>query len=112
MLLEKKKNPILKEIVNVGGLLLSFCCERAGVRWAWRGRGVRLPRSAVSDRARGSWAGWAGAGLAGEARSERHGKTCGVGSDAGNAIGGILLFDPASQPRAAVGAGFCLGCES
>lgn len=71
-----------------------------------------LPHSAVSDRAQGSCASWAGAGLASAARSERHGKTCGVGSDAGNALGGIPLFDPASQPHAAVGAEFCLGCES
>lgn len=82
------------------------------MRWARRGRGVHLPCSAVSDRAQGSCASWAGAGLAGAARSERPGKTCDVGSDAGNEIGGILLFDPASQPCAAVGAGFCLGCES
>lgn len=76
---------------------------------------MRLPCSALSNRTQGSCASQAGAGLAGVARSKHHDKTCGVGSDAGNAIGGIpflclTLF--ASQPHAAVGAGFCLGCEN
>lgn len=73
---------------------------------------LRLPRSAVSNHAQGSCASWAGAGLAGAAEHERHSQTCGVGSEAGNAIGGIPLFDPDFQPCAAVGAGFCLRCES
>jgi len=68
--------------------------------------------SAVSSHTRVNCASRAGAGLAGVARSECHGKSCGVGSDAGNAIGGIPLCDPASQPHAAVGAGFCPGCEN
>lgn len=62
--------------------------------------------------AQGSCTSQAGASLTGATRSEHHSQTCGVGSDAGNAIGGIPLFDPASQLRAAVGAGFCLGCEN